>query len=600
VRTEDGDLIRACLKGDETAFGFLVDKYKSCVYAKAYASLRNFQDAEDMTQEVFLKAYQKLRSLKQYDRFLAWLYAITANLCKNFLRSKEARPDGTYLEDIEQPLLDAPSVDAYEEKGRYESLYEALERLPQMYRDVLTLHYLGGMKGREIAAFLGTSADTINMRLSRARSLLKEEMLAMMSATFEGHRLQPSFTFRIVEIIKGTKIQSASTTKWIPFGVSGAMGLIALLLSWSVPYNPLYPIGELIGSALPSRTQVAETGVIPVDATVVTQITILSSESGKKDFGQKPKLEQEKTFGSGKWERKADMPTARATSGSAVIDGKIYIIGGFAAGNALSTVEMYDPETDTWRKGADMPTARGYFATASVNGKIYIFGGRTFVDPPQTFATVEAYETITDKWTKKADMPMAKRWAAAIAVNGKIYVIGGGIGVALSAVDMYDPLTDTWTKKADMPTARQGLSLALVDGKIYAIGGVNSAGTNLSTVEVYDPETDKWSKKADMPTARSHLAASVVNKKIYTFGGGWDRAWSNVEVYDPATDTWEKKADMPMAKGWLSANEVNGKVYIMGGGDSRVDEYDPGVEKPQSVTPTGKFPTQWGEVKVNQ
>ena len=69
MRTEDGDLIRQCLTGDSTAFGFLVNKYKEPVYACAYTKVRNFADAQDLTQEVFIKAYQNLGHLKYYDRF---------------------------------------------------------------------------------------------------------------------------------------------------------------------------------------------------------------------------------------------------------------------------------------------------------------------------------------------------------------------------------------------------------------------------------------------------------------------------------------------------------------------------------------------------
>ena len=105
MRTEDGDLIRQCKNGDSAAFGLLVDKYKEGIYALAYARLRNSADAEDLTQEVFIKAYRNLRMLKHYDRFRSWLYAITSNLAKNFLRSKASRPDHEFVEGVEQRAL---------------------------------------------------------------------------------------------------------------------------------------------------------------------------------------------------------------------------------------------------------------------------------------------------------------------------------------------------------------------------------------------------------------------------------------------------------------------------------------------------------------
>ena len=99
MRTEDGHLIQKCLNVDSTAFGYLVDEYRAGVYAHAYAKLRNFHDAEDIAQEVFIKAYEKLHTLKRWDNFSAWLYSITSNLCKMWVRSRANRPDREYLEE---------------------------------------------------------------------------------------------------------------------------------------------------------------------------------------------------------------------------------------------------------------------------------------------------------------------------------------------------------------------------------------------------------------------------------------------------------------------------------------------------------------------
>ena len=88
MRMADRHLINKCLNGDSAAFGMLVDKYKESVYALAYSKLHNFHDAEDITQEAFIKAYQKLRTLRYWDDFYAWIYAITSNLCKDWIRNQ--------------------------------------------------------------------------------------------------------------------------------------------------------------------------------------------------------------------------------------------------------------------------------------------------------------------------------------------------------------------------------------------------------------------------------------------------------------------------------------------------------------------------------
>ena len=307
---------------------------------------------------------------------------------------------------------------------------------------------------------------------------------------------------------------------------------------------------------------------------------------------------------------KADMPTAGFALSTSVVDGKIYAIGGGpTARQVFSTVEEYDPATDTWITKADMPTARSTLSTSVVDGKIYAIGGLT--GGWSSLSTVEMYDPATDTWTTKADMPTAREFVSTSAVNGKIYAIGGCIGTdALARVEEYDPATDTWTTKADMPTARgKGLSASVVNGKIYAIGGslVDITWTNVSTVEEYDPATDTWATKADMPTRRAYHSTSVVDGKIYVVGGvlNYDKGalCPTVEEYDPATDTWTTRADMvPTPRSSLSTSAVNGRIYVIGGADTpypsyeacpTVEEYSPGVAA--SATSVGM--ATWGQVK---
>ncbi len=296
----------------------------------------------------------------------------------------------------------------------------------------------------------------------------------------------------------------------------------------------------------------------------------------------------------GTWTQKADMPTARACSTTAV-DGKIYAIGGNRNANsaALSTVEEYDPETNEWTTKSNMPTARIAHGACVVEGKIYVIGGGRSASG-SGLSTVEEYDPVSDTWTTKSDMPTARLVLSASVVNGKIYAIGGKPvhGVSpLSTVEEYDPATDIWTTKADMPTARFGVSTCAVNGKIYAIGGDpgNSDATyiGLPTIEEYDPVMDTWTRKSDMPTARGYFSTSAVNGKIYAIGGGLrlvrTYGLSTVEEYDPVTDTWSTKADMPTRRFFLVSSVVNNKIYVIGGAVgphpwpacSTVEEYDP-------------------------
>jgi hypothetical protein len=144
------------------------------------------------------------------------------------------------------------------------------------------------------------------------------------------------------------------------------------------------------------------------------------------------------------WTPKAGMPTARVLAPASAVNGRIYLIGGapgaglFAQG--VSTVEEYDPATDTWRPKADMPTARTSFSTSVVNGKIFAMGG---MFGRNHLSTVEEYDPATDTWTLKAGMPIARSMLTTSVVNGKIYAIGGSIGAGpdnnVATVEAYDP-----------------------------------------------------------------------------------------------------------------------------------------------------------------
>ncbi|MHC4627557.1 MAG: Kelch repeat-containing protein [Planctomycetota bacterium] len=289
----------------------------------------------------------------------------------------------------------------------------------------------------------------------------------------------------------------------------------------------------------------------------------------------------------GIWKYKADLPTARTYLSTSVVNGKIYAIGGGPrAVSAVSTVEEYDPATDTWTTKSPMPTPRWSLSTSVVNGKIYAIGGAQ--NGPSGLRTVEEYDPTTDSWTRKANMLTPRFTFSTSAVNGKIYAMGGGVPTGSPLVEEYDPATDTWTRKASMPTGRYAFFTSAVNGRIYAIGGVDSYPTISARVDEYDPVTDTWTRKADMLTPRAYAATSVVNGKIYAMSGAAPNPDNPpipvVEVYDPETDTWTTKADMPIPKTVFSTSVVDGKIYAIGGSGTgfpwgpalgTVEEYDP-------------------------
>ena len=145
------------------------------------------------------------------------------------------------------------------------------------------------------------------------------------------------------------------------------------------------------------------------------------------------------------WASKAPMPTARHHAGSAVVDGKLYVIGGRVAGISpivnVNINEMYDPQQNTWISFEQMPSKRSGIAAAAVssaNGNdIYVFGGE---EPSQTLNNNEKYNIKSNKWSSEPPMPTTRHGLAAVSVvddeDNKIYVIGGGPQPGLSVTNV--------------------------------------------------------------------------------------------------------------------------------------------------------------------
>ena len=235
------------------------------------------------------------------------------------------------------------------------------------------------------------------------------------------------------------------------------------------------------------------------------------------------------------WHAAAKMPTPRVAVRTAVFSDQIYVFGGYdrkgprGAIRDKKTVEMYDTRTDTWVKKQDMPTLRSAFMTAVVDGKIYLIGGIIIhgerIDQKIITGLVEVYDPLTNRWEKRADMPTARNGINAAVVDGKIYVLGGqarrapGLaGRFVRSIEAYNPKTDKWQQLSDMPMFKFSFSTVAVNNEIYTIGGINNAFKRTDTVDVYNPMIDKWRKIEPISTPKATIAA-VVNGRIYLLGG---------------------------------------------------------------------------------
>ena len=245
------------------------------------------------------------------------------------------------------------------------------------------------------------------------------------------------------------------------------------------------------------------------------------------------------------WAKKAALPTRRDFAAAAVVNGILYVVGGRWLNadyslRAFATVEAYDPVANSWTIKAAMPTPRFGTAAGVVNGIVYVVGG--FGGGGTPLSTVEAYNPATNTWTTKRVMPTSRAAAAAGAMNAILYVLGGESSNGLSipeTLEAYDPISDTWTRKAPMPTVRAAPVVGVVDGLLYVAGGWGPSNPPFfATLEAYNPATNSWTTRSPMPTPRSFAVGGVVNGILYVAGGsGCHFGLTTVEAYNPALDT---------------------------------------------------------------
>jgi len=177
----------------------------------------------------------------------------------------------------------------------------------------------------------------------------------------------------------------------------------------------------------------------------------------------------------------ANMPTARRNPAAAVIDGSLYVAGGFDGSSTLSVLERYDPASDSWTSLTSMPTARYGPGAGVIDGSLYVAGGAA----SGSNDVLERYDPASDSWTSLTSMPTARYNATAEAIQGSLYVIGGYNGSShTDRHERYDPASDSWTREDDMPTARRGMGSGADNDEMFVAGGEDSGP--LATTEIYD------------------------------------------------------------------------------------------------------------------
>jgi len=180
TREQEAQIVRRVLQGDVNAFEKLVTEYEKAVYAIAQRMTGNPEDAADMTQETFIKAYNSLQSFRGDSKFSVWLYRIASNVCLDFLRSRSRKQ--TVSLSVEDDEGEEAQLDIADESQSPEVLLErgltrnavrrGLDTLPPDYRQILLLREIQGLSYDEISTALGIDIGTVKSRIFRARKRL--------------------------------------------------------------------------------------------------------------------------------------------------------------------------------------------------------------------------------------------------------------------------------------------------------------------------------------------------------------------------------------------------------------------------------------------
>lgn len=170
-REDDREAILACQAGDRAAFDGLVERHQRAIYRLCFRYVNNHEDASDLAQDSFVKAYKAIGRFRGDSTFSTWLYRIAVNTCINFRAARRMA-----LEELSETLADPgkPVVQRMQDRQRSEQVREAVTRLPEKQRATLILKVYHDLTHEEVASILGSSVGTVKANLFHAMENLRK------------------------------------------------------------------------------------------------------------------------------------------------------------------------------------------------------------------------------------------------------------------------------------------------------------------------------------------------------------------------------------------------------------------------------------------
>lgn len=260
------------------------------------------------------------------------------------------------------------------------------------------------------------------------------------------------------------------------------------------------------------------------------------------------------------WEPVGGLQTPRDDFATAVVDGRIWVLGGMTGdrGNRLTSIEVYDPDTRTWNTSdIEVPAGLASFEGVAVGGRIFVFGGLDETSRPTDFAAV--LDTSTGAWQRLPDLPH-RRYAHTVTLHdGRIYVIGGeSVAGPVPQVDVFDVRSTSWSLGTPMPRARGSHDTVSTADGLYVLGGWWDGGPS-DVVQVYRPVTGTWTETSALPEPMSRGGAAVLDGHV------WVSFHEFAAALDLRTGDWVPANPPPLSRHGHGAVALAGALYAIGG-----------------------------------
>ena len=509
MKANDVDLIQRVLDGDQGAFTMLVNKYQKSVHALVWRKIGDFHIAEELTQDVFLKAYKRLSTLKRPEHFPGWLYVIATRHCFSWLRKKQVPTkslDAMSIEELEEVCYAQFEADRSETAAieqRRELVKRLLKKLPESERTVVTLYYLAEMSGAEISQFLGVSPNTVRSRLHRARQRLEKEE-SIIQEVFGSFQLSPTLTENIVREIARIKPTSPPVSKpWLPWGFSFASTFLVILMMGTGPralsrFQQPYDLD----AASEMTIELVDTPVIKVSARKSdTRTRFGISDTHAKNSGAGFQSEQ-RLFAAAQadeTDRPAEKPQWVQTKGP----GGISSAGLFLASNrtlyAIAKTGLYrlSDKQDTWTfVSASGPNREFDSIMAEHEGTLYL------LTPNELLVSVDEGKT----WNSLGDRPEGHATALVITDTAMYLVLETEVFRSEDVGSQWKPIEKDMQAdnmpEAGAPNFRIWDALA-VDNTLFV-------GTSQGLFRF----TDEW-KKLPIPVPHGIFSLATAEDRLY-------------------------------------------------------------------------------------